>query len=104
MDRFGSVIERTAPGIPGGRLPGRNSDRTRRPARDAQRWHHQTVSIELYPFRFRDRLTGHWVRARYRATRTDIAARYAEWEVTGPPELREPLNTAFTPFVRPAVK
>ena len=45
--------------------------------------------LELYPLRFRDPLTGKWVRARYVAERHEIAARYAEWEITGPPEIRE---------------
>jgi hypothetical protein len=35
----------------------------------------------LYPFRFRDPVTGKWVRARYKAERTEIATRYAEWEL-----------------------
>jgi hypothetical protein len=37
--------------------------------------------IELFAFRFRDPRTGKWVRARYRATRAELAARYREWEV-----------------------
>lgn len=45
--------------------------------------------FELYPFRYRDRLTGKWVRARYVAERGEIEARYPEWEITGPPEIRE---------------
>lgn len=45
--------------------------------------------LELYPFRFRDPITGKWTRARYRAERQEIAARYAEWEITGPAELRD---------------
>ena len=44
--------------------------------------------IELFPFRFRDRVTGKWVRARYVATREEIAARYAEWEIIGAPDIR----------------
>ena len=43
------------------------------------------MTIELFPFRFRDPLTGKWVRARYLAERKEIAARYAEWEITGAP-------------------
>jgi hypothetical protein len=38
------------------------------------------MPIQLFPFRYRERLTGRWVRARYRATREEIATRYAEWE------------------------
>jgi hypothetical protein len=47
------------------------------------------VRLELYPFRYRDPATGKWVRARYRATQQEIARRYAEHEITGPPEIRE---------------
>jgi hypothetical protein len=43
---------------------------------------------ELYPFRFRDPRTGKWVRARHRATLAELASRYREWEVIGPPEIR----------------
>ena len=32
----------------------------------------------LYPFRFRDPLTGKWVSARYKASRSDLEKRYAE--------------------------
>ena len=45
--------------------------------------------LELYPFRFRDPLTGKWVRARYVAELHEIAARYAEYEIIGAPEIRE---------------
>jgi hypothetical protein len=44
--------------------------------------------LELFPFRYRDRLTGKWVKARYVAERHEIAARYEEWEIVGPPEIR----------------
>jgi hypothetical protein len=56
--------------------------------------------LELYPFRYRDRLTGKWVKARYVASREDIAARYAEWEIIGPPEIRDvdPKARYFTPW------
>jgi len=33
---------------------------------------------ELFPFRYRDDLTGKWVRARYLAERHEIAATYRE--------------------------
>jgi len=46
------------------------------------------MHLELYPFRYRDAVTGKWVRARYRATPQEIARRYAEFEITGPPEIR----------------
>lgn len=51
--------------------------------------------ITHYPFRFRDKLSGKWVHARYKATRDEIAARYAEWEITGPPEVRESSGGAY---------
>ena len=43
---------------------------------------------ELFPFRYRDELTGKWVRARYLAERHEIAATCKEWEIAGPPEIR----------------
>jgi hypothetical protein len=39
---------------------------------------------ELFPFRFLDPVSGRWIRARYLATRDEIAARYPEWQITGP--------------------
>jgi hypothetical protein len=59
------------------------------------------MTVELFPFRYRDRLTGRWVRARYKAAREEIAAAgYAEWEITGPAEIRSPetAGTYFRPF------
>jgi len=47
------------------------------------------MRLELYPFRYRDPLTGKWVRARYVAERHVIAERYAEFEIIGPPEIRD---------------
>jgi hypothetical protein len=52
----------------------------------------------FYPFRFRDPVRGKWVRARYVAELHVIAARYAEWEITGPAEVRETgLDLGFSP-------
>jgi hypothetical protein len=51
----------------------------------------------LYRFRFLDPRTGRWVRARYAATRAEIAARYERAEVIGEPEVRRPVDGAFTP-------
>ena len=45
--------------------------------------------LELFLFRYRDVRTGKWIRARYRAERHEIAARYAEFETIGAPEIRE---------------
>ena len=44
-----------------------------------------TPTMELYPFRFRDPLSGKWKRARYVATPEEIAARHTEWEIIWPP-------------------
>jgi hypothetical protein len=46
------------------------------------------MRLELFPFRYRDPLTGKWVRARYVAERHVIAEGYAEFEIIGPPEIR----------------
>jgi len=56
--------------------------------------------LELFRFRYRDRVTGKWVKARYVAERHEIAARYTEWEVIGPPEIRDvdPHARYFTPW------
>jgi len=43
---------------------------------------------EFFEFRYRDPVTGKWVRARYVAERHEIVARYKEWEIAGPPEIR----------------
>ena len=45
--------------------------------------------LELFPFRYRDCVTGKWVKARYVAERHEIAARFSEWEIIGPPEIRD---------------
>jgi hypothetical protein len=47
--------------------------------------------------------TGKSVRARYRADRDEIAARYAQWEIIGPAEIRDVESDAryFTPHTSP---
>ena len=45
--------------------------------------------LELFAFRHRDPRFGKWFRARYRAERQEIAARCAEWEITGPAEMQD---------------
>jgi hypothetical protein len=55
-------------------------------------------TLLLYPFRARDPLTGKWYRARYKAERQEIAARYGEWEIIGPAEIRHPVGEAFSPW------
>jgi hypothetical protein len=54
-------------------------------------------AVRLYAFRYRDPLTGKWVRARYKATIGDIRERYAEWELVGEPETRG-TTASFNPF------
>ena len=54
--------------------------------------------LHLYPFRFRDPLTGRWIRARYKATWQEIGARYREAEITGPAEIRQAGSVGFTPW------
>jgi hypothetical protein len=58
--------------------------------------------VELFLFRYRDPVTGKWVRARYRAERREIERRHAEYEIIGPPEMRDgdPDAPRFTPHVR----
>jgi len=44
--------------------------------------------LELYAFSYFDERRGRWVRARYRATLEEIAARYARYRIAGAPEIR----------------
>jgi len=55
-------------------------------------------TLLLYPFRARNPLTGKWYRAGHKAQQHEIAARYAEWEIIGPPEIRHPSGAAFSPW------
>jgi hypothetical protein len=59
---------------------------------------HTPTVLVLYPFRFRDLVTGKWVRARYEAERHELELRYTEWEITGTPELRRAAGGAFSPW------
>jgi hypothetical protein len=56
------------------------------------------MTIEVYAFRYRSSLTGRWVKARYKATREEIARRHDEWELVGEAEVRTPVDTYFTPY------
>jgi len=56
------------------------------------------VAHHLYPFRFRDPVTGKWVRARYRATRDDIAQRYGEARIDGAGIAPANVSAGFDPF------
>ncbi len=44
--------------------------------------------IRLYPFRFRDAVSGKWVRARHVLDYPTLTRRYEQFEVTGPAEVR----------------
>jgi hypothetical protein len=59
---------------------------------------YRTGRLFLFPFRTRNELTGKWVRARYKAEYHELMARYAEWEIIGPPEIRRPGGGAFSPW------
>jgi len=57
----------------------------------------------LYPFRYFDPVRKRWIRARYLAERHVIESNYAQWEIIGPPEIRQRGNAArdsFNPFRR----
>jgi hypothetical protein len=59
--------------------------------------------LELFPpSANHDPLTGKWVKARYLAERHEIAARYKEREIIGPPEIRgvDPDARSFSPWPR----
>ena len=56
------------------------------------------MPLLLYPFRYRDSITGKWVRARYKAEPHVIAKRFAEWEITGSAEQREANPVGFNPY------
>ena len=59
--------------------------------------------FELFAFRYRDPISGKWIRARYVATREEIEQRYAEWEILRPTEIRDvdPESRYFTPHGHP---
>jgi hypothetical protein len=61
---------------------------------------HAPTVLVLYRFRFRDPVTGKWVKARYVAERRELEARYREWEIIGEPEYRQPVGQAFNPWRR----
>jgi hypothetical protein len=42
-----------------------------------------------------------WIRARYVAERHVIESSYAQWEITGPPEIRMDVGGSFNPFRGP---
>ena len=56
------------------------------------------MAHRLYPFRFRDPVTGKWVRARYRATPDDITRRYGEARIDGDGVAPANVSAGFDPF------
>jgi hypothetical protein len=59
------------------------------------------MPLALYSFRYRDPLTGKWIRARYKAEIDVIAERFAEWAIIGPAEFREANPVGFNPYRQP---
>lgn len=57
-------------------------------------------ALRLNPFRFRDPISGRWIRARYVASYAEIRARYAAAEIIGPPEVRHVAAGGFAPWRR----
>ncbi|HYE40932.1 MAG TPA: hypothetical protein VEB23_13430 [Ramlibacter sp.] len=54
--------------------------------------------LRLYPFKYRDPLTGRWVKARYKAEIHELEQRYpGRYEITGPPEERDSGGQGFMP-------
>jgi hypothetical protein len=56
--------------------------------------------LKLYPFRYRSVVTGKWTRARYVAEREVIEQQYREFEILGPPQIRDVDEQAasFNPY------
>jgi len=57
--------------------------------------------LRLYPFKYRDPISGTWIKARYKATLEDIRARHADWMIAGEPEVRGNVpSVGFNPHAR----
>lgn len=56
------------------------------------------ATLQLYPFRFRDPLTGKWVRAGHKMQVPDMQRQYVQWEITGAPEIRHITPISMEPF------
>jgi hypothetical protein len=54
--------------------------------------------LALYPYRFRDPVSGRWVRARYKAARAEIVMRYAKWEKSEPSDTRWYAGRPYNPW------
>jgi len=62
------------------------------------RQNRRVPTLEFYPFRFRDPLTGKWVRARHKLQVPEIQRHYTAWEITGASEIRHVTETSAQPF------
>jgi hypothetical protein len=62
------------------------------------RQNRRVPTLALYPFRFRDPLTRQWVRARHKMQVPEMQRQYAEWEVTGAPQIRYVTDAGVQPF------
>lgn len=58
------------------------------------------MALLLYHFRYRDRRTGRWITAPYRAELPVIFDQYShtEYELIGEPEVREGAPRSFNPY------
>ena len=54
--------------------------------------------LELYPFKFRDPLTGKWIRARHRMQVLEIQRHYSDWQLVGPLEIRNVTPASVAPY------
>lgn len=59
---------------------------------------HLPPILVLLPFRYLDPLTHKGIKARHKAGRRELEARYREWEIIGEPEVRQPLGGSFNPW------
>ena len=50
---------------------------------------------ELFPFSYYDLIRKRWVKARYLAELPEIEARYKQWRLEGPPEIRSGRGSGF---------
>jgi hypothetical protein len=55
-------------------------------------------TLQLCPFRFRDPLTGEWIRARHKMQAPELQRHYPDWQITGAPEIRYVTATSVEPF------
>ncbi len=66
--------------------------------RPPPRQNRRVPTLALYPFRFRDPLSGKWVRARHKMQVPEMQRHYPDWEITGAPEFRHVTESSVQPF------